>query len=64
MADNCHYDRRTLETIRGAGFKEVDGEYFELENCGFLPRGLSCLGPETAEEPHCGGNCDRLRWRL
>ncbi len=32
----CHFDRRTLETIRGAAFATVDGDYFELENCGFL----------------------------
>ena len=32
----CHFDRRTLETIQGAGFAAVDGDYFELENCGFL----------------------------
>ncbi|CAL1170837.1 unnamed protein product [Cladocopium goreaui] len=33
-ADGCHFDRRTLETIQGAGFAAVDGDYFELENCG------------------------------
>ena len=35
-ASGCHFDRRTLETIQGAGFAAVDGDYFELENCGFL----------------------------
>ena len=35
-ADGCHFDRRTLQTIQAGGFADVDGEYFELENCGFL----------------------------
>jgi ubiquinone/menaquinone biosynthesis C-methylase UbiE len=29
-ADNCHLDRKTLETIRSAGFAKVDAEEFEL----------------------------------
>ena len=29
-ADNCHLDRQTLETIRSAGFTNVDAEEFEL----------------------------------
>ncbi len=33
-ADGCHLDRRTLEAVRAAPFKRVDGEYFELS--GFL----------------------------
>jgi len=35
-ADGCHFDRRTLKTIQEGGFSAVEGEYFELENCGFL----------------------------
>ncbi|CAE7813162.1 Mettl7b [Symbiodinium sp. CCMP2592] len=35
-ADGCHFDRRTLQNIEAGGFAKVDGEYFELENCGFL----------------------------
>jgi len=35
-ADGCHLDRRTLETIRAAGFSKVDAEYFELSGFYFL----------------------------
>ncbi|CAK9088438.1 unnamed protein product [Durusdinium trenchii] len=35
-ADGCHFDRQTLQTIQEAGFAEVKGDYFELDNCGFL----------------------------
>ena len=35
-ADGCHLDRRTLETIRAAGFRTVDAKYFELDNFLYL----------------------------
>jgi ubiquinone/menaquinone biosynthesis C-methylase UbiE len=35
-ADGCHLDRRTGETIKKAGFDDLDLEYFELDNFGFL----------------------------
>jgi len=35
-ADGCHLDRRTMEIIRGGGFRAVDGEYFELEGFNYL----------------------------
>ena len=35
-ADGCHLDRRTLETIKGAGFARVDAEYFELSGFRYL----------------------------
>lgn len=35
-ADGCHLDRRTLEIIKSAGFKHVDGQYFELANFRYL----------------------------
>ena len=35
-ADGCHLDRRTLETIKGAGFAQVDAEYFELSGFRYL----------------------------
>jgi ubiquinone/menaquinone biosynthesis C-methylase UbiE len=31
VADGCHLNRRTLETIQNAGFKRVDAEYYELD---------------------------------
>eukprot|EP00931_Biecheleriopsis_adriatica_P088738 TRINITY_DN62989_c0_g1_i1.p1 TRINITY_DN62989_c0_g1~~TRINITY_DN62989_c0_g1_i1.p1 ORF type:complete len:309 (-),score=49.48 TRINITY_DN62989_c0_g1_i1:65-991(-) len=34
--EGCHFDRQTLQTIKGGQFQDVDGEYFELQNCGFL----------------------------
>lgn len=34
--DGCHFDRRTLETIRAAGFDDVVGAYSDLSGCGFL----------------------------
>ena len=33
-ADGCHLNRRTLETIKAAGFAHPDASYFELS--GFL----------------------------
>jgi len=35
-ADGCRLDRRTLQTIKAAGFKSVDAEYYEIQNFGFL----------------------------
>jgi len=35
-ADNCHFDRETLKVIQAAGFSKVDGDYFDLDNQGFL----------------------------
>lgn len=35
-ADGCHLDRRTGETIRAAGFSELELEYMELKNFGLL----------------------------
>ena len=35
-ADGCHLDRRTLETIKAAGFSRVDAEYFELSGFYYL----------------------------
>jgi len=35
-ADGCHLDRRTGESIKAAGFSDVDLEYFELSDFGFL----------------------------
>jgi len=35
-ADGCHLDRKTLQSIRAGGFREVDGEYFDLKNFGYL----------------------------
>lgn len=36
-ADGCHLDRRTLQSIKSAGFAGgVDGEYFELSDFAFL----------------------------
>lgn len=35
-ADGCHLDRRTLETIRAAGFASVDAQYFELQDFLYL----------------------------
>lgn len=35
-ADGCHLDRRTLETIRGAGFARVDAEYVDLQGFWYL----------------------------
>jgi len=35
-ADRCRLDRRTLQTIRSAGFQSVDAEYFELADFGLL----------------------------
>lgn len=35
-ADGCHLDRRSLETIKAAGFKSVDGQYFELNGFRYL----------------------------
>jgi len=34
--DGCRLDRRTLETIRAGGFSKVDGDYFELQDFGFV----------------------------
>lgn len=31
-ADGCNLNRRTLETIKAAGFAELDAEYFELQD--------------------------------
>lgn len=35
-ADGCHLDRRTLETIKAAGFASLDSQYFELANFRYL----------------------------
>jgi len=35
-ADGCHLDRRTGDVFRAAGFKNLDMEYIELKNFGFL----------------------------
>ena len=35
-ADGCHLDRRTGDTIRAAGFSNLNLEYLELTNFGFL----------------------------
>jgi len=35
-ADGCHLDRRTLQTIKAAGFGDVDAEYYEIRNFGYL----------------------------
>ena len=35
-ADGCHLDRRTLETIRAAGFSKLESEYFELQDFSYL----------------------------
>jgi SAM-dependent methyltransferase len=45
-ADGCHLNRRTLETIRAAGFASVDAEYFELD--GFLYLDPTVAGIATA----------------
>lgn len=36
LADGCHLDRRTGETIKQAGFAALDLEYLELKNFGYL----------------------------
>lgn len=46
QADGCHLDRRTLETIRSAGFAKVDARYFELDN--FLYLNPTVAGIATA----------------
>ncbi|CAK9028173.1 Methyltransferase-like protein 7A (Protein AAM-B) [Durusdinium trenchii] len=43
-ADGCHFDRQTLQTIQEAGFAEVKGDYFELDNCGFLNPTVAAVG--------------------
>ena len=35
-ADGCNLNRRTLETIRAAGFASVDAKYFELSDFLYL----------------------------
>lgn len=40
-ADGCNLNRRTLETIRAAGFPKLDAKYFELQ-------GFSYLNPTVA----------------
>lgn len=35
-ADGCHLDRRTGDVLRAGGFKNLDMEYIELKNFGFL----------------------------
>jgi len=35
-ADGCRLDRRTLQTIKAAGFSAVDGEYYEIKNFSYL----------------------------
>lgn len=45
-ADGCHLDRRTLETIRAAGFASVDAQYFELKD--FLYLNPTVAGIATA----------------
>ena len=45
-ADGCHLNRRTLQTIKAAGFKSVDAEYFELD--GFLYLNPTVAGIATA----------------
>lgn len=35
-ADGCRLDRRTLQTINSAGFRRVDGQYFELQGFNYL----------------------------
>lgn len=35
-ADGCRLDRRTLQTIKAAGFSAVDADYYEIQNFSFL----------------------------
>ena len=36
LADGCHLDRRTGDTLRAAGFAKLDMEYLELQGFGLL----------------------------
>jgi len=45
-ADGCHLTRRTLNTIKSAGFGSVDGEYYDLN--GFTILNPTVTGIATA----------------